>query len=182
MTFIDVLEIREATETDAQNIADLVNATFRGQSGMKSWTSEAGFISGQRTDAGLVLKMIQAPDSKILLGFESRVLAACMHLRLDDAKRAFLGMLTVDPNRQTVGLGSRMVRAAEKFVVSQWQAQKLAMFVIGRRKELIEWYIQRGFRLTGEQSPFPYGRKEFGEPQVEDLYFEILEKPLVEAK
>ena len=43
------------------------------------------------------------------------------------------------------------------------------MTVISVRDELIAWYERRGYRRTGELSPFPYGDERFGIPQRDDL-------------
>jgi hypothetical protein len=43
---------------------------------------------------------------------------------------------------------------------------------------LIAWYARRGYLLTGEREPFPYGQPRFGLPRRDDLYFAVLEKKL----
>jgi hypothetical protein len=50
--------------------------------------------------------------------------------------------------------------------------------VIAQRPELIAWYARRGFAQIGEREAFPYGDARFGLPRRDDLYFEVLEKPL----
>jgi hypothetical protein len=54
----------------------------------------------------------------------------------------------------------------------------MEMTVISVREELIAFYERRGYRRTGELSPFPYGDERFGLPQREDLVFEKLVKAL----
>ncbi|MBU6298090.1 MAG: GNAT family N-acetyltransferase, partial [Alphaproteobacteria bacterium] len=46
------------------------------------------------------------------------------------------------------------------------------------RDALIAWYVRRGYELTGETRPFPYGDNRFGEPRRDDLKFVVLEKLL----
>ena len=46
------------------------------------------------------------------------------------------------------------------------------------RSALIEWYKRRGYVLTGETKPFPYGDTRFGIPKRDDLYFVVLQKRL----
>jgi hypothetical protein len=53
------------------------------------------------------------------------------------------------------------------------------MTVISVRDDLIAWYERRGYRRTGQMSPFPYGDERFGIPQRADLQFELLVKLLV---
>jgi hypothetical protein len=52
------------------------------------------------------------------------------------------------------------------------------MTVSAQRTELIEWYLRRGYALTGEQRPFPHGDPRFGLPRRDDLVFVVLEKTL----
>jgi hypothetical protein len=53
------------------------------------------------------------------------------------------------------------------------------MTVISVREDLIAWYVRRGYRRTGQTSPFPYGDERFGVPTRDDLEFELLTKKLV---
>jgi hypothetical protein len=52
------------------------------------------------------------------------------------------------------------------------------MIVMNIRHTLIAWYQRRGYALTGETVPFPYGDSRFGEPKRDDLSFVVLEKRL----
>jgi hypothetical protein len=52
------------------------------------------------------------------------------------------------------------------------------MHVINVRDTLIAWYERRGYHLTGETHPFPYGDNRFGTPLRADLTFVVLEKQL----
>jgi hypothetical protein len=54
----------------------------------------------------------------------------------------------------------------------------MRMTVISVRDTLIAWYERRGYRLTGQTEPFPYGDERFGKPQRDDLHFVIMEKAL----
>ena len=47
------------------------------------------------------------------------------------------------------------------------------MTVVHIRDTLIAWYQRRGYVLTGETLPFPYG-----DPPRDDLSFVVLEKAL----
>ncbi len=52
------------------------------------------------------------------------------------------------------------------------------MTVVHVRETLILWYQRRGYTLTGETKPFPYGDNRFGTPLRDDLHFVVLEKVL----
>jgi hypothetical protein len=43
---------------------------------------------------------------------------------------------------------------------------------------LAHWYQRRGYQLTGDREPFPYGNPRFGLPPAPDLVFEVLRKSL----
>jgi hypothetical protein len=67
---------------------------------------------------------------------------------------------------------------AERRVATQWQCRVLRMTVIRQRADLIAWYQRRGFVLTGQTSPFPYGNERVDRPKRPDLEFAELAKPL----
>lgn len=52
------------------------------------------------------------------------------------------------------------------------------MTTVNLRAALIDWYKRRGYALTGETRPFPYGDSRFGRPKRDDLYFVVLRKQL----
>jgi hypothetical protein len=52
------------------------------------------------------------------------------------------------------------------------------MTVVHVRAALLEWYARRGYSLTGETKPFPYGDERYGRPTRDDLYFVVLSKRL----
>jgi hypothetical protein len=54
----------------------------------------------------------------------------------------------------------------------------MRMRVINVRDTLIAWYERRGYALTGETEPFPYGDDRFGRPLRDDLCFVVLERGL----
>jgi len=55
-------------------------------------------------------------------------------------------------------------------------ACRMRISVVNVRKTLIAWYERRGYILTGETQPFPYGDERFGKPLRDDLQFVLLEK------
>jgi hypothetical protein len=52
------------------------------------------------------------------------------------------------------------------------------MTVVNVRASLIAWYQRRGYRLTGEAQPFPYGDERYGRLLRDDLHFVVLEKDI----
>ena len=93
-----------------------------------------------------------------------------------DTSKAYLGMFAVSPKFQNKGIGKALMTYAEKFVVAEWQCNKMEMTVIRQRKELVAWYEKLGYRVTGEVRDFPYGDERYGIPKREDLVLDVLEK------
>jgi GNAT superfamily N-acetyltransferase len=88
-----------------------------------------------------------------------------------------LGLLTVRPDLQNRQLGRTLLRAAEEFA-KELGAHRIHMTVVNVRTTLIAWYERRGYTLTGETQPFPYGDERFGRPLRDDLHFVVLEKDI----
>lgn len=171
-----------ATQEDAESISVLANAAFRGDSSRHGWTTEADLLGGQRTDPEKIMDLLLADNSVFLvipqLNQESdKKLLACVHLEKKDESRAYLGMLTVDPFEQAGGVGRYLLKTSEDFVKKEWQCKVMEMTVISLRHELVNWYLRRGYKLTGEKRPFPMNDPRFGIPKC-PLEFVVLEKQL----
>ena len=67
--------------------------------------------------------------------------------------------------------------AGESFAAERG-ASALELHVIDVRVELIDWYRRRGYVVTDERHPFPYGDERFGLPRRDDLQFAVLRKEL----
>jgi GNAT superfamily N-acetyltransferase len=169
-------EFIQATSADAEHIAQLVNSAYRGESSKKGWTTEADLLGGQRIDVARVQEMLSAEDSVILVAENEAtgVVEGCVHLENHEG-RCYLGMLTVLPTLQGKGLGGQLLEEAEAFA-DFWGCKEIYMTVIEQRKELLEWYQGRGYKLSGETKPFPTDDPRFGIPKVEGLQFVILTK------
>ena len=171
------LELRTAQAADVVAIATLVNSAYRGESSRAGWTTEASLLHGQRIDAQQLLATLATPDNVVLLHAPAELPIACVHLERTGTS-CYLGMLTVQPTTQAQGLGRRLLNAAESWAIEHWQSQTVHMTVIVQRLELLAWYERRGYVRTGIRKPLPYGDARFGEPQRDDLQFEVLSKTL----
>lgn len=171
---------RTATTADVDAIVALVQSAYRGESGLRGWTTESHLLDGQRTDAADVRALIERPGSRILLAErDGRLLASCHVERQGEA--GYFGMFAVDPAGQGGGLGKLVLAEAERIAREAWQCRAMHMTVIVQRAELIAWYERRGYRRTGEFQPFPYGDERFGIPRRDDLRFEVLRKAFIGA-
>jgi ribosomal protein S18 acetylase RimI-like enzyme len=166
-----------ATPADVDALVALVNSAYRGETSRQGWTTEADLLGGVRTDTRSLDDVIRAPGNAVLVHEEDGQIVACVHVRRT-GDECYLGMLTTDPVRQGAGIGRQMIDAAERWAVDHWRSRAMHMTVLVQRGELIRWYERRGYNVTGEQRPFPYGDTRFGEPRRPDLAFYVLRKVL----
>jgi predicted N-acetyltransferase YhbS len=171
-----MIELTEATPADHPAVIAMTNRAFRAPAGQAAWKVET-LVGGQRIDAALLADDLAQPGARLLIWREGGEHLG--HVRLDAGADGVwhLAMLTVDPDRQDGGLGRRLLAGAEGFARAHG-ARVMHMTVVHQRPELIAWYERRGYALTGETEPFPYGDDRFGTPLQEGLYFDVLEKAL----
>ncbi len=158
------LTFRRAAEADIPALTALVESAYRGEASRAGWTTEADLLEGQRTDPEGVAAVVRDPKSILLAVERDGALVACCQLEHRGAE-AYFGMFAVSPLLQGGGVGRAVLAEAERTVRAEWGAERMRMQVIRQRAELIAWYERRGYRRTGELSPFPYGDQRFGLPQ-----------------
>jgi ribosomal protein S18 acetylase RimI-like enzyme len=167
-------------DQELADLALLVNSAYRGELAEKGWTSESYLLGGQRTDEdSLRADLAESAGSTLLTlrDAEGDKAHACVWLQPGEDDAWYVGMVTVSPLRQAGGIGRTMLEAAEAYAKERG-GKRMTMTVISVRDTLIAWYERRGYRLTGETEPFPYGDERFGVPQRDDLHFVIMEKAL----
>lgn len=190
----DALTWREARQDDVPAFVALVESAYRGDDSRAGWTTEADLLGGQRMDEAMGRELLEAPGTLVLLFWRGEGAAAlttdgttagtpaspiaCVQIEDTGESTAYFGTFAVSPTLQGGGIGSLVMAAAEQAAEERWGATRMRMTVIRQRTELIGYYERRGYALTGESEPFPYGQEQFGLPQRADLEFVVLEKPL----
>jgi DNA-binding MarR family transcriptional regulator len=173
-------ELVPANDDDVPHIVALMNRAYRGSGPSAGWTTEAGYIAGERTtERHLRADLAASPEASLLTWREQRdgTLKGCVWLEpLGDCKW-YLGSLTVDPQRQNGGLGQALLFSAEQWVRER-AGTRIRMTVVNVRETLIAWYLRHGYHKTGETEPFPDDDNRFGTPLRDDLCFVVLEKDL----
>jgi len=168
------LKFRNAIRADAERIAALVNSAYRGEHSRSGWTTEADLLAGRRTDAREVRRLIAGGDSLFVLCLDGTELVGSVHIG-KTGDHASLGMFVVEPTRQGRGIGKRLLACAEQMAQREWQVDKIVMYVITLRHELIAFYARCGYRRTGVLHEFPVN-PEMWQPKVSGLTLEMLEK------
>lgn len=168
-----------AVETDYAAIIDLANLAYRGTGPGASWNIE-DFIEGQRLNESLLREELAAKPHAHLLTYRDAADGPLLGtVWLDPGKDGvwYLGLLTIRPDMQKRKLGRALLAAAEDFA-KQRAAHRIQMTVVNVRNILIAWYQRRGYTLTEETRPFPYGDDRFGRPLRDDMYFVVLQKDI----
>lgn len=168
---------RLADVADVDALVALVESAYRGDASRVGWTTEADLLDGQRTDATGITATIERPGSVVVLAQRGTELLGCANLE-HQGDAAYFGMFAVRPGLQGGGIGNALLIECERIARDDWQLAHVRMTVIWTRVELINWYLRRGYRDSGERKPFPYGDPRFGLPKRDDLYFVVLQKSL----
>lgn len=150
---INMTTIEKATLLDVNEINILVNKAYRGESSKKGWTTEADLLDGLRIDEDTLAAYINDEDAAVLKHSNGERITGCIYLKVNKNK-LYICMLTVEPELQNTGIGNILLKEADKYA-DKVKCDTLWMTVISARKELIEYYERKGFKLTGEIRPFP---------------------------
>lgn len=131
--------VRRATAADAGALAELVN---------RAYAIEASFVDGDRTNAQEVSELVRRGTFVVLEQDDG--LAAAVYV-----EPGYFGMLSVLPELQGMGLGTRLVRIAEALCEAQG-CTEVNLKIINLREELGRWYRSLGYREVGTA---PYGER-----------------------
>lgn len=165
------LTFRPATTADLPALRALIESAYRGDSARRGWTHEADLIEDPRTSVAELEAILVKPHEYLLTAWLDGELVGSVQLTHRPPDNAYLGLLTVDPERQADGFGSRILTHSEQEAAQRFGARAMEMFVISTRTELIRFYERRGYQRTGATRPFPV-------PLDPPLVFDVLRKPL----
>lgn len=130
------ISVRRATPSDAPALAELVNHAYE---------AERGFVDGDRTNAAEIAELTERGTFLVL---EHGVgLAAAIYVERR-GHAAYFGMLSVHPELQGMGLGTRLVRIAEALGEAMGAAA-MTLRIVNLREELARWYKSLGYREVG---------------------------------
>lgn len=168
--------IRLAAAADAEAVARLVNQAYRPVAGLAGWTHEADWVSGSRIAAAQVAALLLKPASVLLLGLLDQHIVACVYVE-QQGPLSYIGMLAVNPQCQTRGVGKQMLAAAERYASQEFAAERVQMLVLSARTELVAFYLRRGYQCIGTQLDYPLAAG-VGTPLVAGLTVQTLDKPI----
>jgi len=154
------VQLRLAELPDAESITALINTAFR--------HAEGFLMERDRIDRDTVEALLQT--GKFLLAEDRAVLLGCVFVETR-SERADLGLLSLDPCRQSAGLGSFLMNAAEDYC-AQAGCCFMDLQIINLRHELPAFYHRLGYAETGT-APLTSGL----EPKL-PCHFVKMSKPL----
>ncbi len=134
------ISVRTATASDAPALATLVN---------RAYAIEASFVDGDRTDRREIAELIERGTFIVLE--HAGGLAAAVYV-----EHGYFGMLSVLPELQGHGLGTRLVRIAEAMCEAAG-CDEVTLRIINLREELGRWYRSLGYHEVGT-APFEHRR------------------------
>ncbi len=135
-------QARLANPADAERITRVINAAFR--------QAENFFIDSDR----ITVSEVQELQGKgaFLLVDDGDALAGCVYVE-PRGDRAYLGLLSVNPELQKSGVGSLLMSAGEDYC-RQKGCHSMDILIVNLRAELPAFYERRGYVETGT-APFP---------------------------
>lgn len=175
------IKFRTATPDDAPQLQQLVESAFRAEDSRQGWTDDLGLSSSFRIDVEEIMAIIAKPDSIVLMATDdNNTLVGSIGTSKRDSNNSRLFMLVVDETQRRGGIGRQILAYAENYCQRTWGVTTLGLNALSNRKQLISWYERRGYKQTGETSPFPFERFE-ALSLPDDLSFVEFEKVLKQA-
>jgi ribosomal protein S18 acetylase RimI-like enzyme len=175
--------LERVVEGDYAAVVALANWAYRGTGDESreteaSWNVETGLVGGPRlTESALLEELAEKPELLVWRDEPGGPLLGTVWMQDKGDGVWYLGLLTVRPDLQNRQLGRTLLAAAENYAKERG-GRRITMTVLSGRDALMAWYERRGYRLTEETQPFPYGDVRIGTPLRDDLYFVVMEKDI----
>ena len=131
------MKIRQATASDAAEIARIINAAFE---------IERDFRRGERTSPSEVLASMSRKREIFLVAEDGGGLVGAVEVRVE-SDAGYFGMLAVDASVRRGGIGRALVEAAEAHCRGAG-CSVMTMSTGENRTELIPYYEKMGYRVT----------------------------------
>jgi len=137
------LNVRFGQESDVDSLVRLINAAF---------AVERPIFDGDRTTPDGVRAYMQT--GRFLLAEDAYCLGGCVYAELR-GNRGYIGLLSVDPTRQGLGLGRKLMEAAEQFF-HEAGCVGVDLRVVSARAPLPAFYRHLGY-AESHTAPLPAG-------------------------
>lgn len=147
------LEFLKCQNNDIKDVVELVNNSYRNNN-TNAWTSESHLLSGKRIDKVELEKILENVNSQIYIVKYDNNIVGCIQARLEN-QEIHIGLFAVDSKVQSSGIGKKLLSFAENESSKIWDMNSFVMEVISNRKELIEFYLRRGYINTNIYVDFP---------------------------
>lgn len=152
--------LRTGRSDDIEELTRVINAAF---------VVERVAFDGDRVDSAKLRAYMDT--GTFLLAEDEAGTVGCVYVELR-RDRSYLGLLSVEPERQGSGLGGKLLVAAEEFARSKG-SRGMDLRVISPRADLIPFYRRFGYREIGT-APFPPGLA-----SKVPAHYILMSKPLV---
>jgi GNAT superfamily N-acetyltransferase len=140
---MEPLTTRTATWDDVRAVNRLINQAF---------VAESPYVNGERINLEGVRELIA--KGTFLLGEQDDELVACVYVE-GRGHSAHIGLVSVDPGRQSAGFGTQIMSAVEAHCRTQGYREMELRF-INHRTDLQRFYSNLGYAPTGlAESPDP---------------------------
>jgi N-acetylglutamate synthase-like GNAT family acetyltransferase len=134
------LYTRIATPHDLDSVVALINDAF---------LDENKFARGVRTNTDEIKSHMQ--KGHFLLFEEEKQILGVIYAEIRGNSPGYLGLLAVDPKMRRRGLGKQLLLAGEQFCLERG-CRTVEGTVVSLRTDLLERYMRRGYRVTGQFS------------------------------
>ncbi len=161
---MDDIAFALASPSDTLDITSLLELAYRSPETAGRWDSESHLLRGPRTSPEEIEALLTSKNARFVLASapaqapERIIGCALVQLHTENSKehRASFGMFATHPQTRNIGLGHKVLQAAERYAQNEWGIVEMSLSVISLRTTLIAWYERRGYRLTGRRHPFPF--------------------------